>query len=56
MSSTYYVLTTSNFYNVGEFSSGKAIDKLFCNGNEIGIHFDETQYKKQLREKTDRSL
>lgn len=56
VSSTYYVLVTSNFYNVIESSSRKAIDTILCNGHEIGLHFDETQYKKQLRETTDRSL
>lgn len=46
ITSTYFVLTTSNFYNI--FSKkNKEILKCICDkGHTIGLHFDETQYNK----------
>lgn len=56
VSSTYYVLMTSNFYNIAEHSSRKAMDAILRNGHEIGLHFDETQYEELLQEAPDCKL
>lgn len=45
VSSTYYILITSSFYNIAEYASRKAMDTILSNGHEIGLHFDETQYR-----------
>lgn len=40
----YFVLLTSNFYNVQSKKSRKIVRKIIQNGGIIGLHFDETQY------------
>ena len=42
--STYFILLTSDFYNIFTKKSLKSIDKILSFGNEIGLHFDETKY------------
>jgi hypothetical protein len=42
--STYFVLLTSNFYNIFDKSNLKHLKKIISYGHEIGLHFDETQY------------
>ncbi len=41
---TYFVLVSSNFYNVFSKSSTAILKKLMALGHEIGLHFDETVY------------
>jgi hypothetical protein len=48
--STYYVLLTSDFYNVFSERNLKSISNILSMGHEIGIHFDEQRYKKQLED------
>lgn len=49
----YFVLLTSDFYNVHSKQSRRCIHKIIENGATIGLHFDEAQYevsgKDQLR-------
>ena len=42
--STYFVLVSSDFYNLHSLKSKKYIRQIMDNGGEIGLHFDETQY------------
>ena len=42
--STYFVLLTSDFYNVFSEASRKGLEKIRSLGHEIGLHFDEMQY------------
>ncbi len=46
VTSTYFVLATSNFYNI--FSKkNRDILRFICDmGHSVGLHFDETQYSK----------
>ncbi|MCT4633634.1 MAG: hypothetical protein N4A76_12990 [Firmicutes bacterium] len=44
ISSTYFVLLTSNFYNVFSKKSKDSILKLQSLGHEIGLHYDEEAY------------
>ena len=46
--STYFVLLTSNFYNVASKSSRDALHRIQDLGHEIGIHFDEVAYGEML--------
>lgn len=48
---TYFVLLSSNFYNISAKESREIIAKIKKNGGEIGLHFDETQY--QIKDKDD---
>lgn len=41
---TYFVLISTNFYNIHSKSSRECIHKIMQNGGNIGLHFDETQY------------
>lgn len=41
---TYFVLLSTNFYNVHSKACRECIDKIIKNGGNIGLHFDETQY------------
>lgn len=41
---TYFVLVSTNFYNIHSKSSRECMDKIMQNGGSIGLHFDETQY------------
>lgn len=42
--STYFVLLTSDFYNVFSLKNRSMIDKIIECGHEIGLHFDEAGY------------
>lgn len=44
VSSTYFVLFTSDFYNVSSKKSIEKISRIKVLGHEIGLHFDETVY------------
>ena len=41
---TYFVLVSTNFYNVHHKTSRECMKKIIENGGKIGLHFDETQY------------
>ena len=47
---TYFVLLSTDFYNVHSKSSRECIDTIVKNGGSIGLHFDETQYCIQTEE------
>lgn len=42
--STYFVLLTSEFYNVFSRASASALKDILHCGHEIGLHFDEVRY------------
>lgn len=42
--STYFVLLTSNFYNVASRESIEGLKQILTLGHEIGLHFDEMSY------------
>ena len=42
--STYFVLTTTDFYNVFSMENNKLLEELINLGHEIGLHFDEARY------------
>ena len=42
--STFFVLVTSDFYNVASKKSLKGLHKIQMLGHEIGLHFDEVAY------------
>lgn len=44
VTSTYFVLLTSNFYNIFSKDNIKALKTIDSYGHEIGLHFDEMQY------------
>ena len=44
VSSTYFVLLTSDFYNVASMKNLKMLRAIVNCGHEIGLHFDEIQY------------
>ncbi len=44
ISSTYFVLVTSDFYNVFSANNGRMLKKILELGHDIGIHFDEVRY------------
>ena len=44
VSSTYFVLITSNFYNVFSYENKKFLKSILECGHEIGLHFDEKRY------------
>jgi hypothetical protein len=46
ITSTYFVLVTSNFYNVFSSEDNRYLLKIVENGSEIGLHFDEAVYQK----------
>lgn len=41
---TYFILLSTNFYNVHSRESKMYIANILKNGGNIGLHFDETQY------------
>lgn len=41
---TYFVLVSTNFYNIHSRTSKKQMRQIIDNGGIIGLHFDETQY------------
>lgn len=42
--STYFLLLSSDFYNIFSSKVLKKIDRIISLGHEIGLHFDETKY------------
>ena len=44
--STYFVLLSSNFYNIASAKNIEIIYKIKEYGHEIGLHFDEIKYSK----------
>ncbi|NBI02656.1 hypothetical protein D7X88_05400 [bacterium C-53] len=42
---TYFVLVSTNFYNIFSKDSKEYISKIMECGGEIALHFDETQYE-----------
>ena len=42
--STYFVLLSSNFYNVFSKESGDILREISTLGHKIGLHFDEKRY------------
>lgn len=42
--STYFVLLSTDFYNLHTKESRNNLSRIINNGHEIGLHFDETQY------------
>ncbi len=42
---TYFVLLSTNFYNIFSKESRNILEKIKKNGGLIGLHFDETQYR-----------
>ena len=42
--STWFVLVTSDFYNVFSAKSGALLREIAACGHEIGLHFDEVRY------------
>lgn len=51
LSSTYFILLSSDFYNVFSLNSLRAIETIINSGHEIGLHFDETRYNINNNEK-----
>ena len=45
---TYFVLITSDFYNVFSDKSIKLLHQIIDCGHEIGLHFDETAYDQTM--------
>lgn len=43
--STYFVLLSTEFYNVFSAQTGEIMDKILGMGHKIGLHFDEQRYK-----------
>lgn len=58
---TYFILVSTNFYNIHSRTSRNQIRQMIDNGGIIGLHFDETQYditderemQKYVREEAD---
>lgn len=46
--STFFLLLTSDFYNVFSLDSKRAIDRIMKCGHEIGLHFDEVRYPQKM--------
>ncbi len=46
--STFFVLVTSNLYNIHSFASRKAIKQIQDMGHTIGLHFDEVVYPEDI--------
>ncbi len=44
ISSTYFILMTSDFYNVASAKSREMLSEIIAAKHEIGLHFDETAY------------
>lgn len=52
MSSTYFVLLTSDFYNVASKGSLEKLRIIQSMGHELGLHFDEKAYPEGTPEET----
>lgn len=44
IASTYFVLTTSNFYNICSKKNKEILKSICSMGHQVGLHFDEAQY------------
>lgn len=44
VNSTYFVLLTSDFYNIFSGKSSDGLKRIIENGHAIGLHFDEKRY------------
>ena len=42
--STYFILLTSDFYNIASLKNTRIITKIKRLGHNIGLHFDEVKY------------
>ena len=42
--STYFVLVSSNFYNIFSLDNSKKLQTIISCGHEVGLHFDEVKY------------
>lgn len=47
---TYFLLLSTEFYNVASLQSRRDIDKIIENGGQIGLHFDEVRYEIHSRD------
>lgn len=47
VASTYFVLVTSNFYNIFSKENEDMLRKLHAMGHEVGLHFDEAKYSEE---------
>ena len=59
--STYFLLLTSDFYNLASLKNLKLVEKIKNAGHEIGLHFDEVRYTnlkdtKQVEEKIKKEI
>jgi len=45
ISSTYFILISSPFYNIHEKKSNEILKKITSLGHQIGVHFDQTVYE-----------
>lgn len=45
LKATYFVLINTNFYNVFSSENRLKLQRIYDTGHDIGLHFDETQYK-----------
>lgn len=48
VASTYFVLLTSDIYNVFSKKSGDGLKRIIAEGHTIGLHFDEVRYPEIL--------
>ena len=53
--STYFVLVTSDFYNVFSDKNKELVRKIISHGHSVGLHFDETAYP-ECRGKRDKII
>lgn len=44
VTSTYFVLLTSDFYNIFSKKNTEMLQKILSFGHDIGLHFDEVRY------------
>lgn len=48
IASTYFVLLTSNFYNLFSERNRRILGRIHDMGHAVGLHFDETAYPKDI--------
>lgn len=53
---TYFVLLSTDFYNVYSVKSREYMKQIMKNGGIIGLHFDETQYEAENEEELKRYI
>lgn len=49
VTSTYFALVNTDFYNVCSQNSKREMNRILKNGSSIGLHFDESQYEQVLQ-------